>query len=145
MRLRSGLAVLAMAVLAGCGSVSASVIDLRHDAGGICRHTNRAFKPLPAIPRQGQTEAFLSAGIVRLRTQLAKLRALAPSRDVADVYRAALSALNQELGALDIAVKAIDRGEDPAIAFKQLKQQLTPLQKQADNAWQALEIPACLQ
>jgi hypothetical protein len=145
MRLRSGLALLAAAVLTGCGSVSASVIDLRRDAGVICRHTNRAFRPLPAIPPQGQAAEFLSAGITRLRTQLARLGRVRAPHAVADVYRAALAALGQELVVLQSAVRAIHRGEDPAIAFKELKQQITPLQSQADNAWQALEIPACLQ
>ena len=146
MRLLSvGLALLAAAALTGCGSVSASLIDLRRDAGVICRHTNKAFNPLPAIPAQGQTTAFLSAGIARLRTQLAKLRRLGPPHSVADVYRAALAALGQELDVLQSAVQAIHRGEDPATAFKQLRQQLTPVQSQANNAWQALEIPDCLQ
>jgi hypothetical protein len=146
MRPRSvGLALLAVAVLTGCGSVSASVIDLRRDAGTICRHTNRAFRPLPALPPQGQAGEFLSAGMARLRAQLAKLRRVNPPHNVADVYQAALAAMGQELDVLQNAVRAIRRGEDPAIAFKELKQQLTPLQSQADNAWQALEIPACLQ
>src|ERR1700693_654533 len=146
MRLRSaGLALLAVAVLTGCGSVSASVIDLRHDAGAICRHTNRAFRPLPALLAQGQSVAFLSAGIARLRTQLTQLRRVTAPHDVADVYRAALAALGQELDVLDSAVQAIHRGEDPAFAFKALKEQITPIQSQANNAWQALEVPACLQ
>jgi hypothetical protein len=146
MRLRSvGLAVLAVAVLTGCGSVSASLRDLRRDAGAICQHTNRAFRPLPALPAQGQTVAFLDAGMARLKTQLTKLRRLTAPHDVADVYRAALAALGQELGVLQSAVQAIHRGEDPAIAFKALKEQITPLQRQANNAWQALEISACLQ
>ncbi|HEY1522533.1 MAG TPA: hypothetical protein VGF70_05925 [Solirubrobacteraceae bacterium] len=146
MRPRSvGLALLAVAVLTGCGSVSASVIDLRHDAGLICRHTNRAFGPLPALPKQGQAAAFLSAGIERLKRQLTKLRRVGPPHDVADVYQAALAAMGQEIDVLQSAVQAIHRGQDPALAFKALRQQLTPLQSQADNAWQALEIPACLQ
>ena len=143
MRLRSaGLALLAVAVLTGCGSVSASVIDLRQDAGTICRHTNRAFRPLPALPAQGHSAGFLSAGIARLKTQLTKLRRLTPPHDVADVYRAALG---QELEVLRSATQAIHRGEDPAIAFKALREQITPLQSQTNNAWQALEISACLQ
>ncbi len=148
MRRRSaGLALLAVAVLTGCGSVSASVIDLRHDAGLICRHTNRGLRSrCRRIPAQGQAEAFLNAGIVRLRAELSKLRRVGPPRDVADVYRAALGALSQELRCLrHRRSRRSSRGEDPALAFRQLEQQLSPLQSQADNAWQALEIPACLQ
>ena len=146
MRLRSaGLALLAVAVLTGCGSVSASVIDLRHDAGLICRRTDRAFGPLPALPAQGHTVAFLDSGLVRLKTELTKLRLVGPPHDVADVYRAALAALGQELEVLRTAAQAINRGEDPALAFKALEQQIRPLRSQANDAWQALEIPACLQ
>jgi hypothetical protein len=146
MRLRSvGLALLAAAVLTGCGALSASVIDLRKDAGRVCRHTNRAFRQLPALPSPGQAAAFLSAGIVRLRTQLARLRRVGAPHAVADIYRAALAAMGQELDALQSAAQAIHRGEDPAAAFKALGQQIAPLQSQADNAWQALDIPACLQ
>lgn len=146
MRLRSaGLAFLAVAAVTGCGSVSASVIDLRRDAGTICRHTNKAFNPLPALPRQGDLEAFLRAGIARLRTELAKLRRVGPPHNVADVYQAALAAVGQEVDVLNGTVQTIHRGEDPATAFKELGQQLRPLQSQADSAWSALEIPACLQ
>jgi hypothetical protein len=146
MRLRSaGLGLLAMAAVTGCGSVSASVIDLRHDAGVICRHSNRAFNPLPALPRQGKTVTFLSAGAARLSAELKKLRRVGPPHDVADVYGAALAAQGQELVALRHAVQAIHRGEDPATAVKELGQRLSPLQSQANNAWQALQIPSCLQ
>ena len=146
MRLRSaGLGLVAVAAVTGCGSVSASVIDLRHDAGVICRHTNRAFNPLPALPKQGRTVAFLSAGIARLSAELGKLRRVGPPHDVADVYQAALAAQGQELGALRNAVRAIHRGEDPATAVRELGQQLRPLQSQANNAWQALQISSCLQ
>lgn len=141
----AGLALLAVAAVTGCGSVSASVIDLRRDAGTICRHTNRDFNPLPALPRQGQTVAFLDAGIARLRAELAKLRRVGPPAGVADVYRAALAAQGQELVVLRNTVQAIHQGEDPATAVKELGQQLGPLQRQANNAWQALEIPDCNQ
>jgi hypothetical protein len=146
MRPRSvGLALLAVAVLTGCGSVSASLIDLRRDAGAVCRHTNRTFRQLPALPSAAQAPTFLNGGIARLSTQLTKLRRVSAPHNVADVYRAALAALGQELEVLQGAERAIRRGADPATAFKALGQQIAPLQSQANNAWQALEIPACLQ
>jgi hypothetical protein len=141
----TGLALLAAAAVTGCGSVSASLIDLRRDAGVICRHTNRAFRHVPSLPSQGQAASFLSTGIGRLTPQLSLLRRLHPPHDVADVYLAGLSALGHELAALRSAVKAIHRGQDPAMAFKTLKTEITPLESQANGAWQALQIPACLQ
>ena len=83
--------------------------------------------------------------MARLTTQLSKLRRLSAPHDVADVYGAALGVLGQQLIVLRRAVTAIHRGQDPAVAFRTLGQQLTPLESQANNAWQALEIPACLQ
>jgi hypothetical protein len=145
MRARSGLALLAVATLAGCGSVSASVIDLRHDVGLICRQANRTFTG-PLVPSgQAQEASFLRSGGAHLQAQLARLRMLTPPHGVADVYRAAMAALGQELGVLRTAVRAIHQGEDPALAFSTLKQQITPLENQANSAWQALEIPDCLQ
>jgi hypothetical protein len=146
MRLRSaGLALLAAAMLIGCGSVSASLRNLRQDAGRICRHTNRAFEPLPALPTQGRAASYLSTGVARLGTQLARLRRLSAPHDVADVYSAALGVLGQELSVLRRKVTAIRRGQDPAVAVRALREQLTPLESQANNAWQALQIPSCLQ
>src|SRR5947209_15616120 len=113
MRLRSaGLALLAAAMLTGCGGVSASLRNLRQDAGRIGRHTNRAFDPLPALPSQEQAASYLSTGMARLTTQLSKLRRLSTPHDVADVYGAALGVLGQQLIVLRRAVTAIQRGQD---------------------------------
>jgi hypothetical protein len=134
-----------VAALTGCGSASASLIGLRRDAGVVCRHTNRAFRHLPSLPSQGQAASFLRFGIGRLTRELSLLRGLHPPRDVADVYLAGLSALGHELSVLRTAVTGIHRGQDPGIAFRTLGTQITPLESQANGAWQALQIPACLQ
>jgi hypothetical protein len=146
MSLRSaGLALLAVAVLTGCGSVSASVKDLRQDAGLICRRSNRGFRGLRAPAGAAQAASFLTRGAGRLESQLGALRRVTPPRDVADVYRAALTALAQELTLLRKAAADTRLGEDPALAYKTLGQQLGPLESQANNAWQALQIADCLQ
>jgi hypothetical protein len=141
----AGLAALAAGALAACGSPSDSLIALRHEAGAICRRTNRAFGGIRAPSSDRQDGSFLRSGQIRLETQLRRLRALSAPHEVADVYRAALSALGQELDGLRSAVGAINQGEDPALAYRRLEQQIGPDLNQANNAWQALQIADCLQ
>jgi hypothetical protein len=141
----AGLALLAAALATGCGSVSASVIDLRHDAAAVCRHTNRDFTTVTQPSSQSQDATYLLAGAARLATELRALRRIAPPRDVADIFQAALSALAHELGALRSAVTAIHEGDDPAVAYRTLQQRIAPLRSQVNNAWQALEVADCLQ
>jgi hypothetical protein len=146
MRLRStGPGVLALMLVCGCGTVSASVKDLRQDAATICRRSNHSFRGLAPPASQNQDASFLSGGETHLAAELKKLRTLSPPAGVADVYRAALSALAQELAVLHGTVSAIHQGEDPASAYKALQQQFAPLENQANNAWQALRIADCLQ
>lgn len=144
-RRSAGLSLLAAATLAGCGSTSASLRDLRQDADRICRHTNHAFDALTSPGSPAQDSAFLSSGATDLEAQLRALRAQGPPRDGADVYRAALDALSREVSALRGAVAAIHRGEDPALAYRTLGARLAPLRTQANDAWQALGIADCLQ
>ena len=80
-----GLALFAVAIVAGCGGVSASLRDLRQDAGRVCRQTNQGFTRLPTLPRQSQVAPFLSAGTAMLASQLKRLRRLSPPHDVAEV------------------------------------------------------------
>src|SRR5579885_845436 len=108
MRLRSaGLALVAAALLAGCGTVSASVKDLRQDAGLICRRANRTFQGLTGPAGQAQDASFLSGGASRLEAQLRALRRLTPPRSVADVYQAGVAAVAGEANLLRGAVAAI--------------------------------------
>ena len=141
---RVALALLTVALLTACGGTPPSLADLRRDAGRICARTNRAVAKVPAPRSAAQTTAYLTAGIERLEAELRALRRLTPSGDVADVFRAGVQALAGELFALRAALTAIHRGEDPAIAFRTLQHALAPLETQALNAWQALQIPACL-
>jgi hypothetical protein len=139
------VALLAVSALAGCGGVSASVRELRRDAGSICRQINHTFRGLSGPTTEAQAARFLSGGAVRLAAQLQRLRQVNPPRDVADVYHAGLGALDQEVVVLGGAVRAIKQGEDPAMAYRMLRQQLTPLESQVNDAWQALQIADCLQ
>lgn len=132
-------------VIAGCGGGLASPVALRRQATDICKDTSSVSPP--ANPTAiDQLTAFLSRGRASLSNEVGRLGRLpASSGEVKAVYRAALGAMAAQAHALRAAAAAIQRGEDPALAFRALEQQLAPLEKQADNAWLALQIPACLE
>jgi hypothetical protein len=99
-----------------------------------------------ATPRsEASGEAFLKRGVAVLGPELRELRALSPPAEVSDVYRTAVDAVAGELRALHDTVRALGRQQDPVIAFKTLQHHLRPLETQADDAWRALQIPACVE
>ncbi len=145
---RIGAAVLAAVIISGCGGSSGldSPVALRRAATAICEHTAPVKAPPAGEPTPTQLTAFLSQGTANLQSQLTRLQQLhIATGEVADVYRDALGALASQLHALRATTSAIKQGQDPALAFKALQAQLSPLQRQADNAWTALQIPACVE
>jgi hypothetical protein len=111
----------------------------------VCTSAGRSLGRIATPQTEAGGAAFLKRGIAVLRPELGRLRTLSPPTDDADVYQSALSAIDGEVRALRGAVRALGRQQDPVIAFKTLQQRLGHLESQADNAWQALQIPACLQ
>jgi hypothetical protein len=145
---RIGAAALAAVILSGCGGSSGldSPVALRRAATAICKSTAPVKAPPAGEPSSKELTAFLSEGTSNLQSQLTRLTQLhSATGEVGDVYRGALGALSSQLRALRAATAAIKRGEDPALAFKALQAQLSSLQQQADNAWVALQIPACVE
>jgi hypothetical protein len=134
-----------VAALAGCGgSTELSDKQLRLHATRVCSIANRQSGRIktPSQPSGGAT--FLDRGIAVLAPEYRQLRALRPPGDLAQVYNISLSALSGKLTAMKSAVKHLKHGGDPVIAMKTLQQQLGPLESSEDGAWQALEVPACL-
>jgi len=72
------------------------------------------------------------------------LRALRAPSDVADVYAVSTESFAKKLRYLKDTVRDLAHGEDPVIAMQTLEQDLAPVEKQEDGAWQALQIRACL-
>lgn len=143
---RAAAALLAGAIVGGCGSSGlASPVALRRQASDICRDAS-PIRP-PADPTaSAQLTVFLSHGTTNLEGEITPLERLhAPAGEVGAVYAAALRAMKAEAVALRAATASIRRGQDPALAFKTLRQQLTPLERQVDQAWEALQIPACIE
>jgi hypothetical protein len=139
----TALAALVLAA-AGCGSPPLSDIQLSSRAGAICARADRQLAAVTTPAGAAGGKGFLTRGIAALEPAVARLQALKPPKDDSDVYMAGVNALAGELAALKRAVKAIDRGQDTVLAFRELQQELTPLESQGKGAWNALQIPACL-
>jgi hypothetical protein len=130
--------------VSGCGGSQLSMDALRDQAGQVCDAAMaRANRIRPPSTPAG-TRVFLERGVAALRPELAQLRALRPPSDVADVYSLALGAFSRKLMLLDDTIRGLGRGTDPVIAIKTLQQGLAPAESAENGAWQALEIPACL-
>ena len=139
-----GAAAALALVLASCGSPALSLVALRARAGPICSRAQRRLTAIPPPSGPGGARAFLAAGIAALGPEVAQLRRLRASGDAAAVYETAVRAEAAELAALRGAGRAIARGAQPIDAFRSLQQSLRPQREAADDAWQALELPACV-
>jgi hypothetical protein len=128
----------------GCGSTPLSTTDLRADATRMCATATTQTAAIPAPQSPAASGAFLKRGIAILRPELAGLRALKPPGDLAQVYSISVNAFSGKLHALEATVRDLGAGGDPVIAMKVLQQRLAPLESEEDGAWQALQIPACL-
>ena len=136
----AGIAALAAA---GCGSSSPSQTQLRTQATAICSHADRVISRIATPPAEAGGEAFLRRGVTALKPELQQLRRLTPSDDVADVWSTAMRTVSAELSAIESTANQIEQGADPTQSYKSLQRTLAPLETQANDAWSALEIPAC--
>jgi hypothetical protein len=137
--LAAGLAV------AGCGGSSQlSASSLRSQASQVCTAADARMSAIPTPPSPSAAVMFLHSGLTVLRPELAALRALKPSGDLAEVYGISLRAFSRKLDTLSTTVHKIDTGGDPVKELQALQSQLGPLESTENGAWQALQIPACL-
>lgn len=144
LRATAGLTAIAATVAAGCGSSPLSAADLRQQAGEICTKADRQIGRISTPSSDAAGNSFIKQGIAVLDPELAQLKGLVPPADESSVYRSAIRALSGELDSLHAAATQLDRGADPVKAFKALQARLAPQETDADSAWRALGIPACL-
>jgi hypothetical protein len=135
---------LASIAVAGCGGGALSMSELRTQATRVCLVADTATGRIPTPASPNATDPFLRRGIAVLAPELAQLRALKAPSDVADVYSTALLAFSRKLNALKSALHGLDRGADPVSAVQGLQHRLGPIESAEDGAWQALQIPACV-
>jgi outer membrane murein-binding lipoprotein Lpp len=128
---------------AGCGSSSPSQTQLRTQAATICAHADRVISRIATPAAGAGGEAFLRRGVSALKPELQQLRQLKPPDDAADVWSTATRTVSAQLSAIESTANQIRQGADTTLAYKSLQRTLAPLETQANNAWSALEIPAC--
>jgi len=137
-------ALLVAGLFSGCGAHSLSDRQLRTRATRICslatQRTDRIATP--TLPSEGAR--FLGRGIAALTPELTALRKLRAPGDMTDDYRNALAATAKQLAVLRSTLNGLRAGNDPVVAIKTLQQELAPAESQADSAWMALDLPACL-
>jgi hypothetical protein len=138
------LAVLAVLACSGCGSKPLSSTQLVSQGTRVCALAGRQTDFIASPKSPAGTTAFLKRGIAVLTPELAALKALKPPSDVADVYSTAIGSFSQKLAALKDTLHALNHGEDPVLALKALQLKLAPIESQENGAWQALQLPACL-
>ncbi|MBV9838004.1 MAG: hypothetical protein JO156_07790 [Solirubrobacterales bacterium] len=143
---RSRIAAAGVAALAltACGSSSLSSEQLRGAATRLCSAASKRAALIPTPSSPAAAAGFLSQGAAALSPELAGLRALHAPGDLAQVYATAVGASSAELSAIQAAVRDLAAGGDEVITVKSLQQQLAPMESEANGAWQALQIPACL-
>jgi hypothetical protein len=137
--------VSAAVLVAGCGgSGSLSGDQLRSRATALCSSAGRQTDRIPTPSAPGGGESFLKQGIAALTPELKGLRKLRAPSDLAQVYSTGVGAFTQKLNALKTAVRQLDSGASPVTAMTDLQQRLAPIETAEDGAWQALEVPACM-
>ncbi len=139
----AGVLATAALLLAGCGSSSLSLVQLRSRATAICATADRRLQAIPPPASEADGIRFLGRGIGALTPQVRGLKALSPPSEVRADYTRAVQAMSSELTALGSAVGSLRGGADPVATFRALESRVRPLQAQADSAWRALQIPAC--
>ena len=138
-------AACAAVLISGCGgSGHLSSDQLRSRATRFCAAAGRKTDRIPTPHSPGGGEQFLKRGIAVLTPELTKLRTLRAPTDLAQVYSTGIGAFTQKLKALRAAVHELDSGANPVTAMTALQQRLAPIESAEDGAWQALEMPACM-
>jgi hypothetical protein len=137
-------ALAAALAAAGCGGGSLSTPQLRSDATRVCSLADRQTGGIPTPRSPADGAAFLKRGIAVLRPELVRLRGLRPPVEAADVYDTSLTMFARKVTTLDATVHELGAGADPVAAFHSLQRRLAPIEVQENDAWRALEIPACM-
>ena len=138
-------AVLVAALLAACGSApELSDTELRTRATSACNAANHQTARIPTPHSPTDAETFLKRGVAAFTPELSRLRALRPPSDLADVYKTSVDAFSKKLTALRTTLANVRRGRDPVVAMQALQQRLAPIEATEDGAWNALQVPACV-
>jgi hypothetical protein len=138
-------AIVIAVLLAGCGGSSKLSGDqLRTRATTLCADAGHQTDRIPTPSSPAGGAAFLKRGVAVLEPELAGLKVLKPPTELAQVYSTSIGAFSQKVNAIKAAVRELGSGANPVTAMTALQQRLAPIELAEDGAWQALEVPACL-
>ncbi len=146
MKTRTALAAAGLVLaVAGCGGGdSLSAKDLRTGAGSICAAARAQTNRIAAPSSPAGAAVFLTRGVAVLERERSQLQTLKPPDDLRSAWTTAMSAFSRRLAAVSRTVHDLRGGDDPVTAMKTLQQKLTPIEAREDDAWQQLEVPACV-
>jgi hypothetical protein len=146
LRARTALAAAGLVLaVAGCGGGdSLSAKDLRTGAGSICAAARAQTNRIAAPSSPAGAALFLTRGVAVLRSERPQLQTLRPPDELGHTWSNAMDAFSQRLAAVSATVRDLARGGDPVTAMKALQHKLTPIEAREDDAWQHLEVPACV-
>ena len=130
--------------LASCGSSSLSDRDLRADATQLCNVARFRTDRISAPRSPAAGLAYLRRGVSVLAPELGALRRLGPSSDLAKDYNATVAEFASTVQALRAAIAGLQRGGEPVSTYQALQRQLAPILARENEAWQGLQIPACV-
>jgi hypothetical protein len=138
------IASLASLWLCACGRSSLSTQQLRSQSSRPCRIATRELARIPTPASPSGEAGFLKRGIAVLAPELRSLRGLQPPSGLAHEFSSALRAGTQVLAALRESAHRLATGGDPVVSIKTLQLRLARLETEANSAWEALGIPACV-
>ncbi|MFZ0042410.1 MAG: hypothetical protein WAK93_13950 [Solirubrobacteraceae bacterium] len=130
-------------VVSACGSTALSASQLRSFATRSCDQARKRTDEIPTPVTPDGGASFLSRGVAALEPEQKTLASLQPPQTLRTDYNAAVSASGQELAALRLTLARLRGGADPVTSIKDLQRRLTPLERRADTAWHALDVPGC--
>ena len=136
--------LLLVLIVRGCGDDSLSAGELRSQAGEICARANAVTDrvAVPNAPAGG--ERFLDEGLAELRPAHVRLAALKPPEELRTDYERAVALNLEQLTLLGRAARSIRGGADTIDAFGALQRALAPVVARENDAWRALDVPACM-
>ena len=137
-------AVVGAVALAGCGgSGTLSADEFRSQADAICADSNAQLAKVDDPASAAAFPSYLRALLPLQQSQLTKLEALKPPKELQDTYAEALDLLKQQGAALSAASDRMESGEDPEAVVTDVSDDVQAIQTQADAKAKALGLTVC--
>lgn len=139
------VAIAATALIAGCGggSDSLSAEDFRTQADAICADANRELDALTEPTSAEQFLPYIQAALPIQRAQLDRLKALDPPDDLQSDFDTGVTAIQEQIDAIDGAATRIEGGEDATAVVTDVTPTIESLNEKSDAAARSLGLTVC--